>query len=126
MRVMRHVETGQQTGSGQVVVQREQCLAHEGRRLEISKYMRDEVTRVSIAGVPVLVNSPRSRLAWAVIVDNDFVHAEDSQGPGDATGGCYPLVCGFQTGSSQQVFDTLGRHGTDAQLLCNDAARHGD
>lgn len=88
--------------------------------------MGDKVTRISIAGVPVLVNSPRPRLTWTVIVDNDFVHAEDSQGSGDAAGGCYSLVGSLQTESSQHIFDTHWRRGKGVQLLCNDAAGHGD
>lgn len=95
-------------------MKREQGFAHERRRLQISENMRDEVTWICIARVPVLVDSPRPRVAWTVIVDNDFVHTEDSQGPCNAAGGCDSLVCGFQTGSSQHVFDMHGRHGTDA------------
>lgn len=78
MGVVWHVETGKQTCLGQVVVQGEQRFAHEWWCLQVPKNMRDEVAWVYITRVPLLVDSTGTGLQGAVIVDDDFVHAEDS------------------------------------------------
>lgn len=96
MGMMRHVETGEQACLGQIVVQGEERLAHERRRLQVAKNMGDEVARVDISRVPLLVNSPGPRLQRTVIVDDDFVHSEDGKGSSDAAGSRYPLVCSLE------------------------------
>lgn len=123
MGMMRHVKTGKQTCLGQVVVQREERLAHERWCLQVAEDVGDEVTRVDIAGVPLLVNSPRTGLQGAIIVDDDLIHSEDGKGSSDAARSRYPLICGLQA-STDQYFCIAVITGGVNDLLAYDAASH--
>lgn len=87
--------------------------------------MCDEVTWVRIASVLLMVDGTGANIWRAVIVDDNLIYGEYSEGSGYPAWGCDSLVGGFETGICQY------RHShpklkVGLRSLSDDTARYGD
>lgn len=77
--------------------------------------MANEMTGIGVAGIPVRVDCARASLYWAVVVDDNLIHAEDTQCSGYPARTCNPLVCGLKAGLGQLPLLGLA-HGKTCEL----------
>ena len=103
----------------------EECFAHKRRRFHVTEKMEDEMARICVTRIGILVNSGRSARFRAVIVYYDLVDGEDCQGTGDARRCIYALLCLLTTAAGVS-FHTLLGSGKRGSVLGDDAARYGN
>ena len=93
--VVWHIEIGEKTLGAQIGVDRKEGLAHEGRSFQIREEVLEEMRRINIAGIGVVIDLLWALVYRAIIVDDNLVHRENGQSSSNPSGIGGPLFAGY-------------------------------
>ena len=94
VRVVWHIEIREKTLRAQVGVDRKESLAHEGRGFQIREEVLEEMRRIDIASIGVVIDLLWALVYRAIIVNDNLIYGENGQSPSNPAGIGGPLFAG--------------------------------